>query len=203
MPETWFLKGHYVMACNCDFGCPCNFNARPSTGACEGVMGYVFDEGRWGDVSLDGTRAAGAVKWPGAIHEGNGHGVIFIDAGTTPPQREGLTEILFGRAGGPLGIIYGNTLSRIDGPHFVPIKATVSGKESELIVDGRIRMLFDSIKNPVSGAEAFPRVVLPQGLLTHELEQFTTREFEVNEGEVSMTYPGRTAQIARIDWQGP
>ena len=34
--EPWHLSGTVFIACNCDYGCPCNFNARPTHGSCEG-----------------------------------------------------------------------------------------------------------------------------------------------------------------------
>src|SRR6476646_4454560 len=30
------LNGTVLIACNCDWGCPCNFNAPPTTGTCAG-----------------------------------------------------------------------------------------------------------------------------------------------------------------------
>jgi len=45
MPGTWKLKGKVLVACNCDWGCPCNFNARPTTGKCEGI---IFKQGDLG-----------------------------------------------------------------------------------------------------------------------------------------------------------
>ncbi|MBI3028769.1 MAG: DUF1326 domain-containing protein [Candidatus Rokubacteria bacterium] len=33
---AWEVKGTITLACNCDWGCPCNFNARPTYGHCEG-----------------------------------------------------------------------------------------------------------------------------------------------------------------------
>lgn len=32
----WNLRGTVLIACNCDYGCPCNFNALPTKGHCEG-----------------------------------------------------------------------------------------------------------------------------------------------------------------------
>ena len=29
---SWKLGGTLLIACNCDYGCPCNFNALPSHG---------------------------------------------------------------------------------------------------------------------------------------------------------------------------
>jgi hypothetical protein len=42
----WALKGTVLIACNCDFGCPCNFNALPSHGFCEGGWTWHINEGR-------------------------------------------------------------------------------------------------------------------------------------------------------------
>src|ERR671935_4129 len=51
------LAGHplsVLIACNCDYGCPCNFNARPTQGKCEGGWTWHVERGRYGDVTLDG-----------------------------------------------------------------------------------------------------------------------------------------------------
>jgi len=68
----WTLKGTVLVACNCDFGCPCNFNAPPTTGKCEGGWTWVVEAGSFGDVRLDGLSFSVYANWPGAIHEGNG-----------------------------------------------------------------------------------------------------------------------------------
>jgi hypothetical protein len=33
---AWALRGTVMIACNCDYGCPCNVNGRPTNGDCEG-----------------------------------------------------------------------------------------------------------------------------------------------------------------------
>ena len=50
----WGLNGNVLIACNCDWGCPCNFNARPSHGHCEGGWIWVIEKGHVDDVRLDG-----------------------------------------------------------------------------------------------------------------------------------------------------
>ncbi|MEK6716986.1 MAG: DUF1326 domain-containing protein, partial [candidate division NC10 bacterium] len=101
MATNWHIHGDYVLACNCDYGCPCNFSARPTMGFCQGAIGFRVDDGAYGDVRLDGQKAFVAVKWPGAIHEGNGVAAIYIDEGASPAQREALVKIISGEAGGP------------------------------------------------------------------------------------------------------
>src|SRR5688572_14448544 len=50
----WRIEGNVLIACNCDFGCPCNFNARPSRGFCEGGWIWIIEKGRVDNVALDG-----------------------------------------------------------------------------------------------------------------------------------------------------
>ena len=61
-----------MKSCNCDFGCPCDFNARPTHGSCEGMVAMLIERGHFGQVDLSGIKWGAIVRWPGALHEGNG-----------------------------------------------------------------------------------------------------------------------------------
>src|SRR5438046_5811800 len=50
----WSLEGEWMKNCNCAFGCPCDFNAKPTNGHCEGLLGMRITHGHVGDVNLDG-----------------------------------------------------------------------------------------------------------------------------------------------------
>ena len=80
----WEIRGREFGNCNCDYGCPCQFNALPTHGDCRGLAVYDIEEGYHGATRLDGLRAAGIFRWPGAIHEGKGEGVHIIDKRATP-----------------------------------------------------------------------------------------------------------------------
>ena len=67
----YFLKGATLGCCNCDWGCPCNFEARPTQGYCEGDYIWHVERGNYGDVSLDGLAFGWFGRAPGAVHEGN------------------------------------------------------------------------------------------------------------------------------------
>ena len=54
----WVIKGSEFANCNCSYGCPCQFNDLPTHGNCRGVFGIQIEEGYFGDVRLDGLRAA-------------------------------------------------------------------------------------------------------------------------------------------------
>lgn len=204
MATKWHINGDYILACNCDYGCPCNFNARPTPGFCQGAIGFLVADGAYGDVRLDGQKVFLAANWPGAIHEGNGVAASYIDEGATPAQREALVKIVSGEAGGmPFGILAG-TFSRMLEPRFVKIDVEVAGKDTSAAVDGRIKMSFQPIRNPVTKAEAYPRVVLPQGFIFKEGEQYSLKEFWVSDGpELNFAHPGKCAELAKVQWEGP
>ncbi|MCI0431303.1 MAG: DUF1326 domain-containing protein, partial [Rhodospirillales bacterium] len=65
----WMVKGREFANCNCSFGCPCQFNDLPTHGNCRAAIGYQIDQGHFGDVRLDGLRAAALYAWPGAVHQ--------------------------------------------------------------------------------------------------------------------------------------
>src|SRR6266705_1817479 len=60
--------------------------------------------GTYGSLTLDGLKWVLVVRWPGAIHERNGRGVVFLDVNARASKREALEAIATGRAGGPIGI---------------------------------------------------------------------------------------------------
>ena len=66
-PSNWMMKGQVVVSCNCDYGCPCNVNGRPSTGKCEGGWTWHIEQGAQGDVRLDGLNIGLYCNWPAAI----------------------------------------------------------------------------------------------------------------------------------------
>ena len=62
--------------------------------------GCTSPSGVCGDVMLDGVKCAALVKWPKAIHEGNGKCVFVVDPATTDQQIEVLAQIFGGKLGG-------------------------------------------------------------------------------------------------------
>ena len=46
----WNLEGDFLQACNCDYGCPCEFSAPPTRGDCQGTGAMEIRTGRCGEV---------------------------------------------------------------------------------------------------------------------------------------------------------
>src|SRR5207244_9444846 len=56
---SWRMVGDEVGNCNCDWGCPCQFDALPTHGNCMAMIAYEINQGSFGDTRLDGARLAG------------------------------------------------------------------------------------------------------------------------------------------------
>jgi hypothetical protein len=102
MATDWYMEGPWFKNCNCDPGCPCDFNQNPTHGDCQGMVAMRIDKGHFGDVDLSGLCWAGAVRWPGALHEGNGELQPIIDERATQEQMEALGQALSGQHGDTL-----------------------------------------------------------------------------------------------------
>jgi len=119
----WAIEGEWFKNCNCDPGCPCDFNQDPTHGQCEGIIAMRIDKGHYGDVSLDGLKFVGAAWWPGRIDEGDGHIVPIVDESADEQQRQALLTILSGQApGGTLFEIFSAMCPHVQEPIFAPIE---------------------------------------------------------------------------------
>lgn len=108
--DRWHFEADYFTACNCDWGCSCNFNARPTEGRCMGWGAWAIRSGRFGDVSLDGTALAVYYQFPGSVEQGQGTACAYIDRRATPQQRQALATIGTGKAGGGIFELFGQQL---------------------------------------------------------------------------------------------
>ncbi len=189
----WMIRGTQISVCNCDWGCPCQFNALPSKGHCRGAACFQIDEGHFGDVDLAGTRFAAVFAWPGPIHHGHGTGQLIVDDSATDAQRTALMKIAAGEDTDPFATIF-NVMSAMTEtflqPLFLPIAfaSDPEQRNGHFSVDGVIEARAEPIRNPVTGAEHRVRVAVPHG-------------FEFTEAEFANSVVRATGAIAH-DWSG-
>jgi hypothetical protein len=193
----WKVKGTVLVACNCDYGCPCNFNAPPSTGDCEGSWTWHIEEGNYGDVSLDGLTFGVYADWPGAIHEGNGKAIVFYDERADDSQREAIEALAGGGEGGPWGIFI-NTYELLSVKP-APFEIEFADERSRLKVGDAVELQMEPIRNPVTGDETRAAVVLPKGLVFNEGWCATSTVFRVNDG-VSYDHSGKNTEYAPFEY---
>ena len=183
----WFVKAREFSNCNCSYGCPCQFNALPTHGNCMASIAYQIDEGRFGDVKLDGLRAVATYKWPGAVHQGNGTMQLIIDERADGRQRDALLRIMSGKETKDMATVwwvYAAMCPTKLEPLFKPIEfeVDVDARRARLLVPGVVETVGEPIRNPVTGAEHRARIDLPNG-------------FEYRLGEVASGTTKATAGI--------
>src|SRR5665213_869765 len=128
----WRLEGPYIKNCNCDPGCPCDFNANPTHGNCEGMAAMIVERGHFDDVNLDGVKWAMKYWWPGALHEGHGAGQPILDASMSPEQMEAMGAILSGQNGGTFYGILAEIIDTFHDPVIAPSKSTSTSSAGAL-----------------------------------------------------------------------
>ncbi len=163
----WRLEGEWIKNCNCAFGCPCDFNARPTLGYCKGLVAMHITKGHFNKTRLDGLKFAITVDFPGALHEGNGTIQPIIDERATPEQREALFGILPGKnsAEGTIFHIFSLIVTKMHDPIFAPIRWSFdkNKRTARLEIPGILDSEVEPIKNPVTGAPHRIQVLMPEG----------------------------------------
>ena len=182
----WKIKTRRLAACSCDYGCPCEFNARPTRVPCEGVEAFEIVEGYFGDVRLDGLRVAGVYRWPGPVHEGNGTYQTVTDERATEAQRDALFTILSGKEQDPdTGFnIYLSTIAHEPDPIVSPIEFefNLGQGRGRVVAAGVLEASIEPIRNPVTGEAHRALIKLPNG-------------FEFREAEMGSSTIGSTGAI--------
>lgn len=199
---NWTMKGQVMIACNCDYGCPCNVNGRPTTGKCEGGWTWHIEQGSQGDLTLADLYVGLYANWPAAIHEGNGVATYFIDERADEQQRAALQALLEGNAGGPWGI-FRNTFRELHGPRYVRYDVDVETKLPRVSAADAVAVEMEYIVNPVTKETIHPRIVLPEGLVVKEAALTRTKHFAVTDDHVSYDHSGRYGAVGFFQYFGP
>jgi hypothetical protein len=197
----WEIKGREFANCNCSYGCPCQFNAPPTHGYCEAASGLQIDEGRYGDVKLDGLRAAGVWAWPGPVHEGNGKMQLIIDQRAKPEQREALLRIMIGQdtvEAATMWWVYAAMCPTKLEPLFkaIDFEVDVDARRARLVVPGVVESSGEPIRNPVTGAEHRVRIDLPHGF-EFRLAEIGSGRTKTG-GEIKLDLQNTYGQFARL-----
>jgi hypothetical protein len=201
----WHITGPELVTCNCNWGCPCQFNSRPSQGHCRAAVAMRIDRGHFGEVPLDGLTWAGLFAWPGAIHEGHGEVQPIVDERADQRQREAILTIMSGRESEPgatVFSVFAATLDRIHDPLFRPIafEVDLGQRTGRISVPSIVEARSEPIRNPVTGQSHRARVTLPNGFEFNEAEFASSTAHA--EGPVALDWADRHAHLAMID-MGP
>jgi hypothetical protein len=168
MADRWMIRGVEYGNCNCNPGCPCQFNSPTTFGHCEAVAAGRVDEGWFNGTRLDGLHFVMLLQWPGEIAEGNGRQQMIIDERADAAQREALRKILHGESTAPGAtafFVYSSTMSQVFDPIYAPIELSidVEARRARVRVPGLVESEGSPLTSPHSGLEHRSQIRLPNG----------------------------------------
>lgn len=200
----WHMKIDYVEACNCDHGCPCNFNGFPTYGFCRALILNSIREGNYGDVKLNGVDVVTATSWPKAIHEGNGTVQLYVSKHASDAQRDAVINIFTGKAKGegPFAL-FAPTFKYILEPQYVDIQKRIDGKKSSFSVPGVIDVQVESFKNPVTGEEQETIIQLPKGFIFKIGHAAKSKLMKISTPHFNFDDSGQSVIVSAVEYQGP
>jgi hypothetical protein len=200
----WHLEADYFEICNCDYGCPCNFNGFPTYGFCRALVLFSIREGNYGDTKLNGIDVIVAQSWPKAIHEGNGTAQLYISKHATEAQRNAVIDIFSGKAKGEAPFaLFASTFKYMLEPQYVDINKSINGKKSSFSVPGIMDVQVESFKNPVTGEEQETEIHLPKGLVWKVAQAAKSKLMRISTPHFNFDHSGQNAFFAQVEYRGP
>lgn len=196
----WSIEADYFQACNCDYGCPCEFEAPPTKGFCDGIGAWRINRGNYGDVSLNGLGLGFVLHSPAAMHLGNITMAAFIDEKANEQQRQALLQIASGQAGGLPFEIIASIVSNMLEPQFVPFQFNVQGKNSSAKMGDAVSMAFEPVKNPVTGDPEGIRIEHETGFLFKGADVVSAKECRASVGELSFSWPDKNGFVTQVKY---
>ncbi|MDX1484472.1 MAG: DUF1326 domain-containing protein [Alphaproteobacteria bacterium] len=165
----WLVEGISFGSCVCDYSCPCQFEALPTHGYCQGFEVFEIDKGHFGETRLDGLRAGLLYKWPGPIFEGNGELQMIIDERADADQRAALEAVLGGEETEEAAThwwVYSAMSSTIHETLYAPIefRCDIEARTATVDIPGLLEASGRPIRSPVSGEEHRVRIEIPGGI---------------------------------------
>ena len=201
---NWRLEADYVETCNCDYGCPCNFNGFPTYGFCRSLILFHIRSGIYGSTNLDGLDVVTAVSWPKAIHEGNGTVQWFLTKNITEQQKNAIISIFSGQAkgDGPFAL-FALTYKYILEPQLVELNVEINGKRSSFSIPSILDVKLENFVNPVTGEEQDTRIQIPKGFIFKLAEAAKTKIMNISTPNLNFDDSGKNAFYSVVKYKGP
>ena len=191
----WVIEALSFGSCNCDYGCPCQFEQRPSRGNCRGFEAGRIQRGHFGAVSLDGLCYAVLYAWPGAVYEGNGTMQAVVDERADRQQRDALVTVLHGGETEEAKThwwVYHAMSSTVHEPIFATINfdVDIEKRAASVSIPNLLQSTGRPIISPATGGEHRVRIDIPNGIEFElaEIGSAVTRASGAIELELQDTY---------------
>lgn len=179
----WEFEADYFTFCNCDFGCPCNFNARPTHGDCHGVGAWRIRKGHFDGTRLDGVVFVAAYFFPGLIEQGHGISRFYVDRRATAAQRKAIEAMCSGKYGGGIFEIFANLSETVYPLLVTDVELDIEGPRATLRIPDIMEAECESLSYP-DGLVIKPYFTLPHGIEFKEGLATNTKKWWIRDGQM-------------------
>jgi hypothetical protein len=165
------------------------------------AFAFHVDQGRFGEVSLDGLNVAMIARSPGPMADGNFTAAVYLDERADERQRDALQAIFTGSAGGPMAAL-APLIGTILGVKRVAITFTKNGKRRAVEIPDVMQMAVQAIPSmKPSGEEIWASAGHP----------FNPERLALAVGEAGSTWAdygmrwdnsGKNGHYASLTWSG-
>jgi hypothetical protein len=178
--QKWSISGEYMESCNCDYLCPCiftNSEGEVTHDQCTALLIFRIDDGRCDGVDLGGLSFALIVRSGKVMADGGWIFGAVVDEGASDEQRQALTAIASGEAGGPPSMIRDNLVSDFRGVEVRPIEFNMDGLKRSVSIPDVLNFAVEGVESRLGNGEpividnaghpANSRLALARSLETH------------------------------------
>lgn len=197
MATQWNFEADYLTCCNCDWGCPCNFNARPSQGNCNGFGAWRIKQGVFGDTRLDGVVFAGVWFFPGLVEEGNATARLYVDSKATPEQRQAIEAIFSGQHGGGMFEIFADLVNKWHPTKVADIEFEMGDGTGRVIIDDLFELESELLSYP-DGTVIRPTFTLPHGIEFKTALATNAKRWWVRDEDLLGNYQNKYAAVSTV-----
>jgi hypothetical protein len=199
---SYHLTGVLLAACNCDWGCPCNFEAPPTRGFCEGGYLWHIQEGTYGQVPLDGLNFSWCAHSPGPLHLGNLTSILLVDERADSRQRQALEDMLTKNPEVMPFAIFKQLTSTFLGVRYVPFEVELKGTHSRARIPSILEYQLTPMKNPVTGEEEPATLLKPKGFTSKQQELCSTTAMRLTTEGLSFDHSGKYGEFSLFEYTG-
>jgi hypothetical protein len=165
----WSIEAVSFGNCNCDYGCPCQFEQRPTRGNCRGFEVGRIKSGHFGGVRLDDLCYVLLYAWPGAAYEGDGTMQAVIDERANEEQRRAITTVLYGGETEEAKThwwVFHAISTTVHEPIFRPIdfEGDIERRTARVSIPGLLASTGRPIVSPATGEQHRVRIDIPNGI---------------------------------------
>ncbi len=191
------MKGTILGACNCDWGCPCSFEAPPTYGKCEGTYTWHVDSGSYQGTDLAGSNFTMLGAFPGAPHEGNGTALWIIDEQTSQERRPVIEAMI--QEAAPMSIFFSLTPNFL-GFRYASYDLHLNGIRSRMSIRGIADLQLKPMKNPVTGEDELATLHKPTGFTSKIQELCASETYRLTADGLSFDHGGKYAEFSPFEY---